>query len=150
MLLSEVRCSAESERLSVLQLGRKKQSDYVNSMKIKLTVNDISNPTEYIDMNPIRMRMKRSSGQYWKVLEVTQEILSCLELIIRDNQAGVNAAPVKNNSDPADEILKYKKCLTPAQLRWRNMRLRKSSCSVCKRLCAFMIGVLKRINVENR
>ena len=91
--------------------GKKKQSDYVNSMKIKLTVSDISNPTEYIDMNPIRMRMKRSSGQYRKALEETQEILSCLELIIRDNQSVVNATPVKNNSDPADEILKYKRLL---------------------------------------
>ncbi len=59
----------------------------------------------------IRMRMKRSSGQYRKALKETQEILSCLELIIRDNQAGANENPVKNNPDPADEILKYKRLL---------------------------------------
>lgn len=91
--------------------GKKKQSEFVNSMKIKLTVNDITNPTEYIDMNPIRMRMKRSSGQYRKTLETTQEILSCLELIVKESQAKASANPVDNGTDPADEILKYKKLL---------------------------------------
>ena len=91
--------------------GKKKQSDFVNSMKIRLTVNSMSNPTEYIDMNPVRIRMKRSSGQYRKVLEETQEILSCLELIIKENQniAGVQDKIPK--MDPTDEILKYKKLL---------------------------------------
>lgn len=91
--------------------GKKKQSDFVNSMKIRLTVNSMSNPTEYIDMNPIRTRLKRSSWQYRKILQETQEILSCLELIIKENQ---NAFATKGNvlkSDPADEILKYKKLL---------------------------------------
>lgn len=91
--------------------GKKKRSDFVNSMKIRLTVNSMSNPTEYIDMNPIRVRMKRSSGQYRKILQETQEILSCLELIIKENQ---NASATKDDalkSDPADVILKYKKLL---------------------------------------
>lgn len=89
--------------------GKKKQSDFVNSMKIRLTVNSMSNPTEYIDMNPIRIRMKRSSGQYRKNLEETQEILSCLELIIKENQITASAQDKAPSVDPADEILKYKK-----------------------------------------
>jgi hypothetical protein len=91
--------------------GKKKQSDFVNSMKIRLTVNSMSNPTEYIDMNPIRMSMKRSSGQYRKILEETQEILSCLELIIRDSPNNTAEPENKPTIDSVDEILRYKKLL---------------------------------------
>lgn len=80
-------------------------------MKIRLTVKDMNNPTEYIDMNPVRIRMKRSSGQYRKNLEETQEILSCLELIIRENQKSLSASENSKPADAADEILKYKKLL---------------------------------------
>lgn len=91
--------------------AKKKQSDFINSMKIKLTVDDMTNPTEYINMNPLRIRMKRSSGQYRNILETTQEILSSLELIVKDNQANANARYVNNPMDPAEEILKFKKLL---------------------------------------
>ena len=91
--------------------GKKKLADFVNSMKIRLTVKDMNNPTEYIDMNPVRIRMKRSSGQYRKNLEETQEILSCLELIIRENQKSLSASENSKPADAADEILKYKKLL---------------------------------------
>ncbi|MFN2937731.1 SHOCT domain-containing protein [Lachnospiraceae bacterium YH-ros2226] len=91
--------------------GKKKLADFVNSMKIRLTVKDMNNPTEYIDMNPVRIRMKRGSGQYRKNLEETQEILSCLELIIRENQKSLSASENSKAADAADEILKYKKLL---------------------------------------
>lgn len=91
--------------------GKKKLADFVNSMKIRLTVKDMNSPTEYIDMNPVRIRMKRSSGQYRKNLEETQEILSCLELIIRENQKSLSASENSKPADAADEILKYKKLL---------------------------------------
>lgn len=91
--------------------GKKKLADFVNSMKIRLTVKDMNNPTEYIDMNPVRIRMKRSSGQYRKNLEETQEILSCLELIIRENQKSLSGSENSKPADAADEILKYKKFL---------------------------------------
>ena len=90
---------------------KKKLADFVNSMKIRLTVKDMNNPTEYIDMNPVRIRMKRSSGQYRKNLEETREILSCLELIIRENQKSLSASENSKPADAADEILKYKKLL---------------------------------------
>ena len=55
--------------------------------------------------------MKRSSGQYRKNLEETQEILSCLELIIRENQKSLSVSENSKPADAADEILKYKKLL---------------------------------------
>lgn len=92
--------------------GKKKQSDYVNGMKIRLTVNDIEHPTEYVDMNPLRMRMKRSSGQYKKTFSEAQEILSCLQLIVRENQNNSGTADrLIEKKDSAEEILKYKKLL---------------------------------------
>lgn len=82
--------------------GKKKQSEFVNSMKIRLTVNSMKNPTEFIDMNPVRIRMKRSSGQYRK------------------------------NSDPADEILKYKRLLDAGAITQEEYEAKKSSCLGCE------------------
>lgn len=74
-------------------------------------MNDLQHPTEYIDINPLRIRMKRRSSQYRNDLKTAQEILSFLELIIKDNQQTENTESHKQGADPADQIMKYKKLL---------------------------------------
>ena len=87
--------------------GKKKTKSVVNSLQIKITLNDINNPTIYIPL--IRSKTKTSSFIYKTSYKFAQEILSTLSVITENSEIDANA----NNSSysVADEILKFKDLL---------------------------------------
>lgn len=88
--------------------GGKKSKSICNSLKIKITVNNINNPAVYI--NIITTSTKKNSFIYKTLYNSAQECLSTLQLICNDQEV------LKENNDEnkisnADEILKYKNLL---------------------------------------
>lgn len=87
--------------------GKKKTKSIVNSLQIKITLNDINNPTIYIPL--IHSKTKTSSFIYKTSYKFAQEILSTLSVITENSEIDAN---VNNSSySAADEILKFKKLL---------------------------------------
>lgn len=87
--------------------GKKKTKSVVNSLKIKITLNDINNPTIYIPI--INSKIKTSSFIYKTSYSFAQEILSTLSVISENSDIDEN---VNNSSySAADEILKFKNLL---------------------------------------
>lgn len=86
--------------------GKQKTKSICKSLKIKITISDISNPTVYI--NFISTETKKDSRVYKTAYNSAQECLSVLQLICnRENDVQINTTQVSN----ADEILKYKNLL---------------------------------------
>ena len=87
--------------------GNRKTNSIVNSLKIKITLNDINNPNVYISL--IKIKTPTNSSIYKKSYKFAQDILSVLSIIVEDNDKPKNE--VKNTSSDADEILKFKNLL---------------------------------------
>lgn len=87
--------------------GKQKTKSICKSLKIKITVSDINNPTVYINFIP--SETKKDSWIYKNAYNSAQECLSVLQLICNnsENEVQNNASPISN----ADEILKYKNLL---------------------------------------
>lgn len=88
--------------------GHKKNKSICNSLKIKVTINDISNPTVYI--NFVTAQTKKDGILYKSAYKLAQDCLSTFQLICNsqeEKQENNNVAAVSN----ADEILKYKNLL---------------------------------------
>lgn len=93
--------------------GGKKSKSIINSLKIKITVNDFQNPTVYI--NFIKTKTKADGFIYKTSYGAAQQILSALALIQKQN----NNQQIESSSDEptnaavsqADEILKFKALL---------------------------------------
>lgn len=85
--------------------GGKKSKSICNSLKIKITINDINNPTVYIKF--LSTATKKDSFTYRTLYNSAQEILSTLQLICNKQEENINVATMSN----ADEILKYKNLL---------------------------------------
>ncbi|WP_131038018.1 SHOCT domain-containing protein, partial [Clostridioides difficile] len=75
--------------------------------KIKITVKDINNPIEYINL--INSKVKTNSSIYQKAFSDAQEILSILSIITKYNVMEDKKKSI--SSSTADEILKYKNLL---------------------------------------
>lgn len=88
--------------------GGKKSKSICNSLKIKITVNNISNPVVYIDF--IKAPTKKNSFTYKTVYNSAQECLSTLQLICNNQEQEVESVAATTISN-ADEILKYKNLL---------------------------------------
>ncbi|GAA0177046.1 hypothetical protein SH2C18_03420 [Clostridium sediminicola] len=84
--------------------GKRKQKKVVNSLKIKITVNNISKPTIYFDM--VKTKMKTSSFIYKSIYKETQEILSTLA-IMKENAN--NTKPVEDYNT-VGEFIYCRKC----------------------------------------
>lgn len=88
--------------------GKRKNKAVCNSLKIKITVKDISNPVVYITF--INSETKKNGFIYKTIYNSAQECLSLLQLIC-DSQG----TSYQNNdvtvASGADEILKYKNLL---------------------------------------
>ena len=93
--------------------GGKKSKSVINSLRIKITVNDIQNPAIYINL--ISVKTKSDSFIYKAHYNYAQEILSVFSLIQKQNESIQIAASTEEHKDktvsPADEILKYKALL---------------------------------------
>lgn len=85
--------------------GGKKSKPICNSLKVKITINDINNPTVYV--NFINTSTKKSSIIYRTEFDLAQKCLSTLQLIVNGNQE-VKETPIGSD---ADEILKFKNLL---------------------------------------
>ncbi|HFK2988855.1 SHOCT domain-containing protein [Clostridioides difficile] len=68
---------------------------FIDSLKIKITLNNLSNPNVYVNL--IQLRTKSNSSIYKMAYSSAQEILSVLAIIVKDNEA-VN---IQNNSNDA-------------------------------------------------
>jgi hypothetical protein len=82
--------------------GKKTTKMNCTSMRIKVTLNDMSNPIEYIDL--IRTNTSRNSSMYKTAMKQAQEILSLMQIICKSR---TNGKPQQNVS-VADEIKKLK------------------------------------------
>lgn len=89
--------------------GGKKSKSICTSLKIKITLNNISKPVVYIDF--IKASTKKDSIIYKSMFKSAQECLSVLQLISNNGQE----VPQENNAtsaiSEADEILKFKNLL---------------------------------------
>ncbi|MDK0695919.1 DUF4428 domain-containing protein [Clostridium perfringens] len=88
--------------------GNKKTKSVVNSLKIKITLNDMNNPTIYIPL--IKSKTKTNSVSYRGAYGLCQEILSTLDIITKSNKE-INTNANKINYSEADEIEKFKHLL---------------------------------------
>ncbi|MFN1873299.1 SHOCT domain-containing protein [Clostridioides difficile] len=73
---------------------------FIDSLKIKITLNNLSNPNVYVNL--IQLRTKSNSSIYKMAYSSAQEILSVLAIIVKDNEA-VN---IQNNSNDAIQQVK--------------------------------------------
>jgi len=85
--------------------GRKKTKEFCNSLRLKVTINDISNPVVYI--NFLETRTKKDSFTYKTLANSAQECLSVFQLICDKK----NNEQSQTSGDVTDEIMKYKKLL---------------------------------------
>lgn len=86
--------------------GKKKTKDFCNSLRLKITINDISNPVVYI--NFIESKTKKNGMIYKSIANAAQECLSVLQIICDNNEKHEELQP---QNSLADEIMKYKKLL---------------------------------------
>lgn len=81
----------------------RKTNEICNSLKIKVTLNDISFPVTYVNL--IDSEVKKSNPIYKNNLEIAQKCLSAFQLACNKQ----NDSKQENNKEPAsDEIRKYK------------------------------------------
>lgn len=85
----------------------RKSKAVVNRLQIKITLNNLKNPTQYINL--ISTPTKTDSMMYKGSYETAQEILSILSVITNGKNADVITED--NNTSSADEIRKYKQLL---------------------------------------
>lgn len=91
--------------------GGKKSNGVCNSLKIKITINNISNPAVYINL--INTQTKTDSFTYKTLYKSAQDALSTLQIIcdtIESEKANITISQ-SNIPSVADEILKFKKLL---------------------------------------
>lgn len=88
--------------------GKKKSKPICNSLKIKITLNDMSKPVVYIDF--IKASTKKDSIIYKTMYKSAQECLSVLQLIVNSQEEVQNDIAATSISS-ADEILKFKNLL---------------------------------------
>jgi hypothetical protein len=89
--------------------GKKKSKNICDTLKIKITINDVSNPTQYI--NFITSPMKKDGILYKTLYQNAQECASILQIIC-DGQS--KKQPIPTDQQPqstAEEIMKFKQLL---------------------------------------
>jgi ribosomal protein L37AE/L43A len=88
--------------------GGKRSKSICNSLKIKITVNDMRSPVVYINL--LATATKKDSFTYKSIYKSAQEILSTLQLICNSPKVPEENSNVHPKSN-ADEILKFKNLL---------------------------------------
>lgn len=85
--------------------GKRKTKTIINSLKIKVTINDTSNPSTYINL--ITTPTKADSFIYKTAYSSAQEIISVLSIITQNSSA--RCEKETNSISVADELTKLKK-----------------------------------------
>lgn len=88
--------------------GKRKNKATCNSLKIKVTLNDINNPVVYITF--LNTQTKKDGFVYKNLFKEAHECLSVLQLICDNQSDSQNIINVAGNS-AADEIKKFKSLL---------------------------------------
>jgi len=92
--------------------SQKRNLSVCDSLKLKITINDINNPAVFVDI--ITSKTKTDSPSYQSKYKSAQEALSLLNIICNSNETEKAMASVGNMasiSSSADEIAKYKALL---------------------------------------
>ncbi|WP_304341235.1 SHOCT domain-containing protein [Metaclostridioides mangenotii] len=89
--------------------GKKTTKKLIKSLKIKITINDLSNPTEYIEL--IKKDTKTDSKEYKKAYETAQEILSMLTNMKNNHKTTKDKEIVSENNQPEVSNLEQIKTL---------------------------------------
>ena len=82
--------------------GKRKTKTNCTSLRVKVTLNDMSFPVEYIDL--IKTTTRRDSSMYKSAMKQAQEIISILQVISEMKKDAVS----QNQTSTADEIKKFK------------------------------------------
>lgn len=101
--------------------GKKKTKSVVNSLKVKITVNDTSNPTVYVNL--LNSKTKTNSFVYKVSYSSAQEILSMLSVITENQNEKENK---ENTTSVADELMKLKRLLDEGILTEEEFNTQKS------------------------
>ena len=89
-----------------VSVGKKTTTTDCTSMRIKITLNNLNSPVEYVNL--LQMKVAKKSAAYKKAYEQAQEILSILNVMTAQKHNGtVGDAP----TSAADEIVKFKKLM---------------------------------------
>ncbi|KPI46581.1 hypothetical protein KW95_18500 [Clostridioides difficile] len=92
--------------------GKKETKAIINSLKIKITLNNLNMPATYIDL--INSATKKTSFVYKTNYNIAQEILSTFSVIQNGNQKDLekqNDDTVQQNNDPLEQIKTLKELL---------------------------------------
>ena len=90
--------------------GRKKGNPTCTSLKIKITLNDITSPTEYINL--ITTETEKRSIVYQTYQTQAHEILSLLQVMYESSKTEQNISAVTiQEPSSAEEIVKFKQLL---------------------------------------
>lgn len=88
--------------------GKKRTKKEISSLKIKITLRDVSSAPIYINL--LTIKSKSTSLMYKAAYEQAQQILSTLDQISANLDVG-DSKQVQPQASAADEILKYKNLL---------------------------------------
>ena len=90
--------------------GKKKSNQTCTSLKIKVTLNNMNSPTEYINL--ITTECKKSGFTYKMCKKQAEEIMSLLQVMCEQNKTSQkNIFQQSQNINCHDEILRYKNLL---------------------------------------
>lgn len=103
--------------------GKKKTKTVVNSLRIKITVKNLNNPTVYINL--ITAATKSGSIIYKSSYNSAQEILSVLSIIV-DTNTDIDVNTYTNSTSVADELMKLKQLVDSGILTLEEFEVQKS------------------------
>ena len=90
--------------------GKKKTSGKCKSLRIKITLNNMNHPVEYIELLE-RKNVSKNSRYYKKRYAYAQEILSIMQIMTSKNKTPKASHTYSAQPSAADEIRKYKELL---------------------------------------
>lgn len=104
--------------------GKKKSKGICNSLKLKVTIDDMNTPVVYIKF--IETKTKKKGFTYKSIAESAQECLSTFQLICDNkNESNENDEVNRIRVSPADEIIKYKELLSAGAITEEEYEIKK-------------------------
>lgn len=103
--------------------GKKKSKPTCTSLKVKITLNDMTKPIEYINL--ITRETKKSGSLYQICERQAQEIISVFQVICEQNKTANITAAQSQEADSAVEIKKYKELLDSGAITQEEFSLKK-------------------------
>ncbi len=103
--------------------GTKKSKPTCTSLKVKITLNDMATPTEYINL--ITTETKKSSSLYQVCEKQAQEIMAVFQVMCEQNKSASTVPAQTQEISSADEIKKYKELLDSGIITQEEFELKK-------------------------